>query len=375
MTSAPTGTDADAAGGGSWRARLFGGRDRLGWWLLPLFLMVGLGGAVLAGSLAVVYYAQQVSQLESETREAREDLVGAADEVREAADEALAAIDEEAAEVRSELARGLPLEDALEVGVVRLEIDTQLEERVEPTVGPAAAGPVQAAAVTDEAQDPEQGEDGADPDDDGDTEAEVPAPEDDVPDDEPNDDAEPDVPAEPETRQVPLRRTGTGFVVVVDGGTAYLAASLGLLDDPRTDDRVPADVEVTVRLSAGSTTATIHSWDEQHDLLLLQASIDNVQPLEWREEGDDVAPGDRVVAVGATPDLAPVRIGAEVAGVSPGALVTSLPSLDLIDGGPVVDGDGAVVGVAVSSHTPLGGDPVVVPVRRLCDQLLSTCPD
>ncbi len=372
--SAPHGPAADAPPG--WRERLLGGRDRLGWWLLPLFVMVGLGGAVLAGSLAVVYYAQQVSQLESETREAREELVGAADEVRDAADEALAAIDEEAAAVREELARGLPLADALEVGVVRLEVDTTLEATQEQvSVGPASSAGALAAPTPGE--DPDAGG----PDEDG---GQQPAEQDDASDAASDEDGEggegaiedpTQEPPSPQTREVPLRRSGSGFVVVADGGSVFIATSLGLLDDPRTEDRVPADVEVTVRLSAGTTTGAVHSWDEDHDLVLLEATIGNVEPLTWREQDAAVDPGDRLVAVGATPDLAPVRVGTEVAGVSGRALVTALPALDLVDGGPVVDLDGAVVGIAVASHAPLGGDPVVVPVRRLCDQLLSTCPD
>jgi S1-C subfamily serine protease len=358
--SAPHGGDQRPSP--DWRERLLGGRDRLGWWLLPLFVMVGLGGAVLAGSLAVVYYAQQVSQLESETREAREQLIGAADEVREAADEALAAIDEEVESVREELARGLPLEDALEVGVVRLEVDARLEgeaqQQPEPEsqVEPATFRPQAARAAPEDDEDPD--------------------------DEQPEDDEEPEAeeevapPADPAPRrEIPLRRSGTGFVVVVDGGTAFVVTSLGLLDDPRTDERVPADVEVTARLSAGSTTATVHSWDESNDLLLLRASIGNVDPLPWREQNDALEPGDRLIAVGATPGLEPVRVGSEVAAVSGRALVTSLPALQLLSGGPVVDVDGRVVGIAIASHAALGGDPVVVPIHRLCDELLSTCPE
>lgn len=368
-----------------WRERLLGARDRLGWWLLPLFVMVGLGGAVLAGSLAVVYYAQQVSQLESETRETREELSGAADEVRDAADEAMTAIDEEVAAVRDELARDLPLEDALEVGVVRLEVDTMLEDDgggAEPAqVEPAARSAPRAAprAQQDPAQDDTDDDGSSSTEDDGssssgdedpDQGGEQEPQQDDGQD---QDTAPPDDP--PPSRQVPLRRSGTGFVVVDEDDTTFLVTSLGLLDDPRTEDRVPADVEVTVRLSAGATTATVHSWDEAHDLLLLRTTIRNVEPLPWREQGQGLNPGDRVVAVGTTPDLDVVRVGTELAGVSARALVTSLPPLGLIDGGPVVDVDGAVVGVALEHHAGLGGDPVVVPIRRLCDDLLRTCPD
>ena len=383
--------DRDGSRRPDWRERLLGGRDRLGWWLLPLFVMVGLGGAVLAGSLAVVYYAQQVSQLESETRAAREDLIGAADEVREAADEALDAIDEEVASVREELARGLPLENALEVGVVRLEVDTRLEDarasaepdqRAEPAArqgsAPAESGRAEVTQV-DDAPGPDDGDAGDDAEDENEPEDEPEGEPDepqDEPDEQPDDDEGPGTaPGAPDSRQVPLRRSGTGFVVVTDGDTAFLATSLGLLDDPRTDDRVPVDVEVTVRLAGGTTTASVHSWDEPNDLLLLRARIGNVEPLPWREEGEEITPGDRLVAIGTTPGLEAVRVGSEVAGVSGRALVTSLPSLRLLDGGPVVDVDGNVVGVATASHAALGGDPLVVPIRRLCDELLATCPD
>lgn len=369
---------ASADGNGTppdWRTRLLGDRDRLGWWMVPIFVMVGLGGAVLAGSLAVVYYAQQVSQLESETRSAREDLVGAADEVRDAADEALEDIDDRVAGVREELARGLPLEDALELGVVRLEVDTQLEASsrsgADPDVGPAAVD-------GDEAD--EGGEQEGDESDDAEADdAEADDPEADEPqqdggEDEEEADTDP-APSSPPRETVRLRRSGTGFVVVSEGDAAFLATSLGLLDDPRTAERVPADVEVAVRLPGGSTTARVHSWDETNDLLLLRTEIRNVDPLPWRGEGKDLTPGDRVIAIGATPDLEAVRVGAEVAGVSARAVVTSLPALQLVAGGPVVDLDGNVVGISSASHGALGGDPVVVPVRRLCDDLLSACPD
>lgn len=329
--------------------------------MVPLFLMVGLGGAVLAGSLTVVYYAQQVNQLEQETRTAREEVIGAADDVREAADEAREAIDDQVASARAELARDLPLGDALELGVVRLEVDAQLEgSSGSGSQGGAAVGPASADADAGADDQGEAGDDGAGADDQGESG-----------DDGPDDGTDAPPPPEPVT----LRRAGAGFVVVVDGEVVFLATSLGLLDDPRTDERVPADVEVSVRLAGGTTTATVHSWDAANDLLLLRAQIRNVEPLPWREEGRDVSPGDRVVAIGATPELTVVRLGAEVAAVSPRAIVTALPTLRLVAGGPVVDIDGNVVGVSSADHGALGGDPVVVPIRRLCDDLLSACPE
>lgn len=370
MSTAPR----NEGGRPGWYTRLLGDRDRLGWWLVPLFLMVGLGGAVLAGSLTVVYYAQQVNQLEQETRTAREEVVGAADDVREAAEDARESIDDQVASARAELARDLPLGDALELGVVRLEVDAQLEaSSSSSSQGGVAVGPASADEDAETDDQGEGGDDGAGADDQGEAGNDGAGADDqgESGDDGPDDGTDAPPPPEPVT----LRRAGAGFVVVVDGEVVFLATSLGLLDDPRTDERVPADVEVSVRLAGGTTTATVHSWDAANDLLLLRAQIRNVEPLPWREEGRDVSPGDRVVAIGATPELTVVRLGAEVAGVSPRAIVTSLPTLRLVAGGPVVDIDGDVVGVSSANHGALQGDPVVIPIRRLCDDLLSACPE
>jgi S1-C subfamily serine protease len=334
----------------SWRRRLLGDEDRLGWWLLPMFLMVGLGGAVLAGSLAVVYYAQQVSQLEQETRGAREDLVGAVDEVRDAADEALASIAEEVSDVQERLARGLPLEDALEVGVVRLEVDVEVPD--DRPAEPRSDASTQPAPDPGEEDAPEAGNEQEPDQPDGETSA-------------PSGQRPP----------IPVRRAASGFVVVSDGGDVFVATTLQLLADPRREEPVPIDTSVTVRIPGGTTSATVHSWDADADLLLLSASISNVDPLPWRPEDEPLGPGDRVIAVGATPSLAAVRVAGDVGSVDDTAIVTDLPDLELVAGGPVVDHEGRVVGVASQGHRPFGEDPLTIPVRRLCDRMLSTCPE
>jgi S1-C subfamily serine protease len=306
----------------SWHDRLLGAEDRLGWWLLPMFLAVGLAGAVLAGSLAVVYYGQQVDQLRRETAEARDAIAGAADEVRDVADEALVAIDEEAAAFRDRLA--LPLEDADERGVVRLEVDTEV------TVEGATADD---AASEDGAGDPEAGT----------------------------------------ADELRVARASSGFVVVRDGDEAFVVTSFSLLADPRRPD-VPLDVPVTVRTAAGETTAQVHSWEADRDLLLLRTQLGAIEPLDWRPADTELVVGDRVVGIGLTTQLEVVRLGGALASAEGSVWVSDLPALAVLDGGPVVDTEGQVVGVRSPRPPGAGGDPAIVPIRTLCERLLRSCP-
>ncbi|MEX1178640.1 MAG: serine protease [Nitriliruptor sp.] len=295
----------------SWRSTLLGDRDRLGWWLLPLFVAVGLAGAVLAGSLAVVFSSQRVDRLTQETASARADLATAADDVREAADEAIAAIEEDAEAVRDQLATDLPYADAAAVGIVRLEVELELpttRDRDGEEVGPSAE-----------------------------------------------------------------RRRANGFLVARDGDEGFVVTTLGLLEDPARPG-VPLETPVTLRAAKGSSSARVHSWHADRDLLLLRAPVAGLDPLPWRPAEEAIGPGDRVTAVGLTPGLGAVRVGAVVAAADGTGVITDLPTLELLAGGPVVDARGRVVGVASTRYSPFSGDPVVVPIRALCDELLASCP-
>lgn len=334
--SAPRAPDEGRRGRGPrglWR-RVFGDRDRLGWWMLPIFVAVGLAGAVLAGSLAVVYQGQQVAALRRETAGARADLATAVEDVEAAAEEALDAIADEVAAVREGLSTALPHDDPTAVGVVHLSVST---------------------TVTTPAPPPPPDEDGQDEGgEDGDGQ------------DEPDD-------APPATTTDVVRRA-SGFVVARSGDDSFIVTTFGLLVDPR-DASVPLDVGVTVRTAAGETTGRLHSWDAAADLLLLRVPLRGIEPLEWRPADQELSDGERIVAIGLTPSLGPVRVGGTVAAVDGAGLVTDIPPLELLSGGPIVDSDGRVVAVGSARLSPFGTDPVAVPIRRLCGDLLARCPD
>lgn len=262
-----------------------------------MFVAVGLAGAVLAGSLAVVFASQRVDRLTRETAGARADLAGANAEVQEAADEALAAIEAEVDAVRDEFGAELPYEDAAAAGVVHLVVDTPDGER-----------------------------------------------------------------------------RASGFVVARDGDDAFVATTFSLAVDPSRPE-VPLDVAVRVGTAAGETRGGVHSWLAERDLLLLRVPLRGVEPLPWRPAGEELTAGDRVTGVGVTPGLGAVRVGGTVAAADPLGLITDLPPLQLLAGGPVVDGRGQVVAVGSTAYSPFGADPVAIPIRLLCDELLARCPD
>ena len=99
------------------RDRLFGDDRHIGLWIFPLFVMAALLGATTIGGLAVLYYAQQVRDLEETTAAARRQLDEAVEDVRTAADDAQEDIDKQVAEARDEFSRRSPVQVPADAGI------------------------------------------------------------------------------------------------------------------------------------------------------------------------------------------------------------------------------------------------------------------
>lgn len=334
----------------SWRDRLLGDRDRLGWWTLPVFVVVGAVGAVLAGSLAAVYYSQQVNGLEEETREGRAELRGAVTEVQDAGQEALDAIEAEVEQVRESLTDVLPVPDAPAVGVVTLRATIGgSRSQGSPSQQPAPAGDT--------------------------TPNGAPAQQTEAP--QPSEPAQP--PASPQPSPQPARpsevRVGTAFAVASDGTTTFFATAYDLIRDPSAPGGVVETVELTT--AGGTVTAAVHSWDAGRDLAMVRADVGRTELLEWRPAAEALAPGDRVIAVGVTPTLDTVQLAGEVGFLDVTVMVTDLPSVGFLRGAPLVDSEGLVVGVLSDRYAPFGpeagSDQSEVPIQLLCERMLRNC--
>lgn len=331
-----------------WRTRLLGDADRLGWWTLPVFAIVGLGGAVLAGSLASVYYSQQVDALESETREARENAQRAAEEVLSARDEALTEIQEQVDLVRDSLSGDLPFEDVTANGIV-------LVRAYVGAAGAAApAGDDEGTVMAAQQESPSPGASPSPP----------PSPE-----------PSPSVAPPPEPAPRVTERVGTGFAVAVEDDVAFFATTHAVVADPNAPGGVVQRVEV--QTPAGRVEGSVHSWDEGRDLALVRAPTGDVPINLWRSSDRALTPGSRVVLAGVTPTLDGLQLAGTVSLVDIAVLVTDLPAFGYLRGAPIVDSQGLVVGVFSTDYRPFGTSGGVrqgsVPVRLLCERMLRSC--
>jgi len=321
---------------GLWR-RLVGETDQVGWWVLPGFLVVGLAGAVMAGALAVVYYSQQVGALEAETRESRQDLQRAVQDVEDAAEDALQAIADEVDSVRDALERGLPVQDMAAMGLVIVE-----------------------ARVNAPPPDPDP-----------------PA------DDDEGNDAAPDVQAQaspspsPSPSPEPIRsRIGVGFAVAFEGGDVFVATSFGLVADRNARAGVVEEV-VVITPDNQRATGIVHSWEEQHDIALVRVTLDRQPIADWRPRVDPPEPGDRIAVVGITPTRGWVQLDGVLGHVDEDAMVTTLPPIDFLRGAPIVDGTGRIIAVYTPDYRPFGSaagaHQAMAPVSLFCERLLEGC--
>lgn len=314
-----------------WR-RIVGDGSHLGFWTLPVFVATALGGAVIAGALAQVYYAQQVAQLEEETAAARAAAEVAAEDIDTARQDALDAIAEQLDGVRDALEVARPLEDPAAAGVVALTVElTSAPSSPTPTASTDTGASDTAASDT---------EDGAD--------------------------AAPPAPAAAPTRRA------VGFAVAVEGDETFVATSFAAVADPRAPDGVAR--AVTVRAAAGEARGVVHAWDEARGVAVVRVPLVDVPVMPWRPVASPVGQGDVIVLAAVTPDLGGVQLPGRVGAVTDTAVVSDLPVDPVYDGAPLVDADGRVVAVQSSAARPFGpGSTGAVRAGQLCVELVSGC--
>jgi S1-C subfamily serine protease len=167
---------------------------------------------------------------------------------------------------------------------------------------------------------------------------------------------------------------GSAFVVFSDTEQSFLLTSFATVSSSAT---APAPA-ITLRKGDEQLPAKLVSWDPPNDLALVSVDKPSLPAIEWAADDAPVRIGDRVFVVSGLGGAGGSISQGFVAGVSAEGIQHDSPVGAQFQGGPLVDSDGKVLGVASRSYSPLGFNPQAVyfgvPIRSSCSQVIR-CPD
>jgi S1-C subfamily serine protease len=166
---------------------------------------------------------------------------------------------------------------------------------------------------------------------------------------------------------------GSAFAVSSSNGKTLLVTSYNTIQ-AATHQPAPA---VYVRKGDTDTPAQLWSWQPAKDLALLTVNRDNVKTVNFASGDAPMKVGDRIYAVSGLGAAGGSITSGSVADASSNVLQNDAAVGTSFQGGPLINGQGDVVGVASRTYSPLGftSDGVYfgVPIQAACDQVLS-CP-
>ncbi|MFN0091133.1 MAG: serine protease [Acidimicrobiales bacterium] len=164
---------------------------------------------------------------------------------------------------------------------------------------------------------------------------------------------------------------GSAFVVASDDASTMLLTSYQLV----TASAAKPGPQITLEKGGESLPGVLWNWDPDRDLALVTIEKGGEAPLPWADAGVAAkAVGGRAYAMGA--------IGGAGATASPGQVIdqsnVGLQHTAAVGaayrGGPIVNADGQVLGVASLAYRPLGFDPGEIrfapPASAACEHLL-----
>lgn len=167
---------------------------------------------------------------------------------------------------------------------------------------------------------------------------------------------------------------GSAFVVFADAERSFLLTSFDVVR-AATVEPAPG---VLLRKGDEELQAEVFTWDEGRDMALLAIAKPSLPALPFVDDPGSVATGDRVFALSG--------LGANGASISQGTVTDVAGNAIQHDagigaahrGGPLLDADGRVIGVASRRFAPLGFDPLAVffapPIGVACESVIR-CPD
>ncbi len=163
---------------------------------------------------------------------------------------------------------------------------------------------------------------------------------------------------------------GSGFVVRSTAGESWILTNYHLVAGAVTGRK-----SVRVRVGDADRASQVFSSDPKRDLALVILKTGGLRSLAWASAQASV--GADVYAAGtslrtATATLVPTRL----ADAGSEGLLIDQEFFPRLAGGPLLDGEGKVVGVLSASYAPEGRDPSArwaVPIHAACERVLR-CP-
>ncbi len=167
---------------------------------------------------------------------------------------------------------------------------------------------------------------------------------------------------------------GSAFVVFSDADSSWLVTSYTTV---AAATHQPARAVTLRKQGQDDVDATVYTWDQSKDLALLQVGKANLPALTWAATDSNPKIGDRVFLVSGLGSTGAAITQGFVADVSGDGIQHDAPVGPQFQGGPIINSNGEVVGVASRSYSPLGFAPDAVffapLIRASCDHLV-VCP-
>jgi S1-C subfamily serine protease len=164
---------------------------------------------------------------------------------------------------------------------------------------------------------------------------------------------------------------GSAFVAFADGDTSFLLTSYTTIKAATT---APAP-GITLRKGDETLTAKLETWEVQKDLALLSVKRGNLPRIDWAGGNPDI--GERVFAVSGLGAKGSSASQGSVTDVSASGIQHDAQVGPQFQGGPLINSDGEVLGVASRNYAPLGFSPDAVwfapAIKSACEKVLR-CP-
>ncbi len=167
---------------------------------------------------------------------------------------------------------------------------------------------------------------------------------------------------------------GSAFVVASDTRQSFLLASFTTV---KASSRAPGPA-ITVRQGGTQVKATLWTWQEDKDLALLIIDKGSLPKLAFAPASPPLKLGERVFAASGLGGSGPAISQGFVSDISAAGIMHDAAVGQGFQGGPLINSDGKVLGIASRSYSPLGyrsdGVWFAIPSRTACEKVLK-CPN